>query len=69
MKKKIKDLTLIEANKYCCSRKCEGCPFQDEKDEVCLLDYIAGFQLEKWYGDILEREVEIDEKENKYDFA
>ena len=59
MKKKIKDLTLIEANKYCLLRNCENCPFADEK-EYCLLDFIAGNYIEKLFKEILEREVEID---------
>ena len=65
MKKKIKDLTLIEANKYCYSRPCENCPFQDSRDDVCLLDYIAGFRLEKLFGKLLDMEVEINESDNE----
>ena len=60
MKKKIKDLTLVEANKYCLSRDCENCPFKDE-EECCLLEYIGGRDIERMFKDILEREVEVDE--------
>lgn len=61
MKKKIKDLTLIETNKYCRTRRCENCPFVSDDDD-CLLDYISsGYPLEKWFAEVLEREVEVDE--------
>ena len=60
MKKKIKDLTLVEASKYCLSRNCENCPFKDE-EEYCLLEYINGYRIETMFKDVLEREVEINE--------
>ena len=60
MKKKIKDLTIIEANKYCSSRNCENCPFQDE-EECCLLEYIDGYYIKKIFKEVLEREVEVDD--------
>ncbi len=60
MKKKIKDLTIIEVNKYCRSKKCENCSFVSD-DKYCLLHYISTDSLEKWFAKALETEVEIDD--------
>ena len=61
MKKKIKDLTLVEANKYCRSRTCENCPFNDDETKYCLLEHIGGYKIETMFKNALEREVEVDE--------
>lgn len=60
MKKLIKDLTLLEANKYCRQHSCfKGCPFH-HKDEGCLLAVLTE-KLSKRYQEVMEREVDIDE--------
>lgn len=60
MKKKIKDLTLAEANKICVGRKCDVCPLKD-RDGDCILDILAGYSI----PDIeLEKEIEVNEDGN-----
>lgn len=62
MKKKIKDLTLGEAQKMCEKRKsCKGCPMFFEINDsgnYCPYTEIINNNIKKLY---LEREVEVDE--------
>ncbi len=59
MKKKIKDITLKEANKICVGRDCDVCPLKD-RDGDCILDQLAGYSI----PDIeLEKEIEVSENE------
>ena len=63
MKKKIKDLTLLEANKICLKPKkkgCEECPLCLDTP-YCLLDTLEGDYFTDKYRDQIEREVEVDE--------
>lgn len=61
MKKKIKDLTLLEANKICSKHKnCGICPLS-LKAPFCLLDTLEGSNFTDKYRDEIEREVEVDE--------
>ena len=55
MKKKIKNITLLEANKLCFGRDCENCPLLD-KDGECILDQIAGYRVSEAE---MEREIEV----------
>ena len=47
MKKKIKDITLEEANKICLGHTCnKNCPFfQGSVDQMCILEQVAGFPI------------------------
>ena len=46
MKKKIKDLTLMElADKYCSNILCSNCPYFKE-DKICIDDFLKQFDLE-----------------------
>ena len=61
MKKKIKDLTIIEASKICCSNSCNKCPLRfDKKETWCGADF-AGIEIEKHFKHEIESEVEVDE--------
>lgn len=60
LKKKIKDLTLLEANKYCLSHKCEKCLLSTD-DLYCYLDLLAGNDLTK-DNQFLNKEIEIEEE-------
>ena len=61
MKKKVKDLTLTEINKYCLShRYCDNCVFN--KSEHCIISNIDyTYDLQDREKDLLESEVEVDE--------
>ena len=60
MKKRIKDLTLIEANKYCTSNTCnKKCKFA--KYDICMLNYILTHPLnDKEIIKMLERKKDIE---------
>lgn len=59
MKKKIKDLTLVEASKICCSNDCENCPLNiDKLNGWCSADF-AGINVEKVFPNEIEKEVEV----------
>ena len=62
MKKKIKDITLKEANKICLGHTCnKNCPFfQGSVDQMCVLEQVAGFPI---CSSDLEKEVEVPENE------
>ena len=65
MKKKIKDLTLIEANNYCHSKSCvENCPFLFDKKN-CLLYFFTSSWKDELVKETLEKEVEINESDNE----
>ena len=57
MKKKIKDLTLVEAGKICCSSDCDNCPLNfDKENRWCGTDF-SGMDLEKTFKKELEKEI------------
>ena len=60
MKKKIKNLTLLEASKICHSVKsCDECPLIFEKTNiVCAADF-CGTDIEKKFPNEIEKEVEV----------
>lgn len=59
MKKKIKDLTLLEASKICCSTSCHKCPLRfDKSNNWCGCDF-GGMDMEKHFPYEIEKEVEV----------
>ena len=59
MKKKIKDLTLAEISKICCSNSCVECPlWLDKKNLWCCAEF-AGMDVEKSFPNEIEKETEV----------
>jgi hypothetical protein len=59
MKKKIKDLTLLEASKICCSIKsCDNCPLHFI-GSWCAGDFCST-DIEKKFPNDIEKEVEVE---------
>lgn len=59
VKKKIKDLTLKEANNICQKHKCDNCPLNDNKSSCSL----AGIDNKKLPRRYLKKKVEVEENE------
>ena len=58
MKKKIKDLTLLEANKICCSSNdCSKCPLNFDW-QWCGCEF-NGIDIKKSFPNEIEKEVEV----------
>ena len=61
MKKKIKDLTLKEAEKFCKFESCCDCPLYTFGNGICQFEYLSIIRGRKnRLKDYLEKEVEVD---------